>query len=197
LLGPGDQLEIVAFNERTTRLHSFGDDPRNVSVALRSITATGMTGLYDALLVAEDDLRRSRRDGELPDAREVVIVLTDGDDTASLVGFDEVLPAFRRTGALVYSVSLRAGPNGQSLGATWPLLDLARETGARAFSVPRLDALPALYQAINAEVRQLYRIGYVSNDDRRDGHWRTITVRVPSKDARIQARAGYYATRAK
>jgi len=59
--------------------------------------------------------------------------------------------------------------------------------------VPILDKLPALYEEIAAEVRHLYRIGYVSNDERRDGQWRQVAVRVLTRDARVRTRAGYYA----
>ena len=200
LLAPGDRLEVMAFNHRTMRLHGFGDDPAHMpgaltqamEAALASIGASGTTALYDALLVATNDLVRSRG-SVLPETRDVIIVLSDGEDTSSRVGFEEVLPVVRRSGVLVYSVSLRASERGEWLGASWPMLQLARDTGARALGIPSLAALPDLYREIDAEVRHLYRLAYVSNDTRRDGQWRTISVRVPSRDARVSTRAGYYA----
>ena len=194
LLGPYDQLEIIAFNDRAERVHAFSDDRAHVPVALTSINATGATSLYEALLVSAGDLVRARQDA-LPETREAVIVLSDGEDTASRIGFEEVLPVLRRSGALVYTISLREGAAGEWLGASWPLLALARDTGARALGVARLDALPALYAEIGEEVRHLYRIGYVSNDERRDGQWRSVSARVLSRDARVRTRAGYYASR--
>ncbi len=203
LLGPEDRLEIIAFNQRAERLHAFSDDRAHVPSALSSSIGTtlsssrgttGSTALYDALLVGANELLRARG-GTLPDTREVVIVLSDGEDTSSRMGFDEVLPALRRSGALMYSVSLRADDRGGWLGASWPLLQLARDTGARALGVPDLDALPALYAEIDAEVRHLYRIGYVSSDERRDGQWRDVSVRVLSRDAQVRTRAGYYPSR--
>ena len=194
LLGPNDRLEIIAFNQRAGRVHAFDDDPERVPRALASITASGSTSLYDALLVAANDLVRARR-GALLDTREVVIVLSDGEDTASLVGFEDMLPALQQTGALVYTVSLREGAEGERLGAAWPLLKLARDTGARALGVPRLGALPTLYAEIDAEVRHLYRIGYVSNNARRDGQWRTVSVRLSSRNGIARTRAGYFAPR--
>lgn len=193
-LGPDDQIEIITFNDRAERVHAFGDDPTHAPVALASIEATGGTSLYDALLVAANDMVRARNDA-LPETREAIIVLSDGEDTASLVGFEEVLPVLRRSAALVYTVSLRQGEEGEWLAGSWPLLQVARDTGARALGVPRLEALPALYAEIGAEVRHLYRIGYMSNDERRDGQWRTVSVRVLSRDARVRTRAGYYASR--
>ena len=201
-LEPGDRLEVVAFNHRTMRLHGFSDDPAqmpstltsSMGAALASIGSSGSTALYDALLVATNDLVKSRG-GALPETRDVVIVLSDGEDTSSRVGFEEVLPVVRRSGVLVYSISLRASERGEWLGANWPMLQLARDTGARALGVPRLEALPEIYREIDAEVRHLYRLAYVSNDTRRDGQWRTISLRVPSHDARVTTRAGYYAPR--
>ena len=205
LLGPDDRLEILAFNRRATRVHAFDDNPAHVPTALSSSigatltsssdVATGSTALYDALLVATNEVMRARR-APLPESREVIVLLSDGEDTSSRVGFEEVLPVLRRSGALVYSVSLRATDRGNWLGANWPMLAIARDTGARALGVPRLDALPELYREIDTEVRHLYRIAYVSNNDHRDGQWRTISVRVPSRDTRIRTRSGYYAPRA-
>ena len=191
-LEPDDTLGIITFNQQAARIHAFGDDPLRAVTSLGSLTATGSTSLYDALLVAANDLARARNDA-LPDTREAVIVLSDGEDTASRVGFEEVLPVLRRTGALVYSISLRTNEKGAWLGATWPLLAMARDTGGRALSVPNLTALPGLYAEIDAEVRHLYRIGYVSTDERLDGRWRNVSVRVISREARVRARAGYYA----
>ena len=191
-LEPDDTLGIITFNQQAARIHAFGDDPLRAATSLGSLTATGSTSLYDALLVAANDLARARNDA-LPDTREAVIVLSDGQDTASRVGFEEVLPVLRRTGALVYSISLRTNEKGAWLGATWPLLAMALDTGGRALSVPNLSALPGLYAEIDAEVRHLYRIGYVSTDERLDGRWRNVSVRVISREARVRARAGYYA----
>lgn len=194
LLGPDDQLEIIAFNDRAARVHAFGDDLQGVPAALASITADGRTSLYDALAVAANDLARARQNA-LPDIREVVIILSDGEDTASLVGFDEVLSLARRSGALVYTVSLREGAGGTWLGPSWPLLALAHDTGARALGASSLDLLPALYAEIDAEVRHLYRVGYISSDERRNGQWRTVSVRVRPPVAHARTRAGYYAPR--
>lgn len=187
-----DTLGIITFNQQAERIHAFGDDPSRAPASLGSLTATGTTSLYDALLVAANELARARNHA-LPDTREAVIVLSDGEDTASHVGFEEVLPVLRRTGALVYSISLRTDRKGTWLGATWPLLAMARDTGGRALGVPTLAALPALYAEIDAEMRHLYRIGYVSADERHDGQWRDVSVRVISRDAKVRTRAGYYA----
>ena len=193
-LHPEDRLEIIAFNQQAKRVLAFDDDPSRAAAALDSIRPWGTTSIYEALLVAVNDLVRARGGAE-PETREVIIVLSDGEDTGSVVGFDEALPVVRRSGAIVYTLSLRTDAKGIWLGATWPLLELARDTGGRTLGVPVLEKLPELYAEIAAEVRHLYRIGYVSNDERRDGQWRLVAVRVLTRDARVRTRAGYYAAR--
>lgn len=191
LLGPRDRMKVIAFNERATIISSPAADAW--SDALAPLTPTGATALYDAMVLAAHELGRIRRASDHLTARDVIIVLSDGEDTASLVGFEEMLPRLRRSGALVYGLSLRAGRNGQPTGAPWPLLRLAHETGATAMSVAELAQLDRLYEQIAVEVRHMYRIGYVSSDPRADGEWRTLSVRVADPRARIRTRAGYYA----
>ena len=199
-LSSEDRLEIVAFNHRALRVHAFDDDPRlaaatstaSLESARLSLGSNESTALYDALLVAIEDLVRSRRRG-VGEARDVVILLSDGEDTSSRVDFEEALNVVRRSSVLVYSVSLRASERGEWLGPGWPMLQLAHDTGARAIGISSLETLPELYREIDAEMRHLYRLGYTSTDTTRDGKWRTISVRLSSPDARASTRSGYYA----
>jgi Ca-activated chloride channel family protein len=202
LLRSDDRLAIIAFNRQAKMIHGFADSQTHAATGLSSDIAalmawraqsTGSTALYDALLVAVNQLTQARRESSSP-TREVVVLLSDGEDTSSRVGFEEVRPVLRRSGALTYSVSLRVDGRGQWTGPAWPMLALAQDTGARAVGVSHLDRLPEFYREIVAEVRHLYRIGYVSSDSRSDGQWRAISVRVPARDARVRARAGYYAS---
>ena len=192
-LSADDKMEIITFNEKASIALAFEDERARAAETLHHISASGMTALNEALLVAVNELRRVRTVYG-SEAREVVIVLSDGEDTASVIGFEEILRAVRSSGALVYTLSLRTSPSGEWLGANWPLLQLAADTGGRAVAVPRLDALEELYHDIVTEVRHLYRLGYVSSNSRRDGTWRSVSVRMRSGDARIQTRAGYYAS---
>ncbi|MGE3843088.1 MAG: VWA domain-containing protein [Vicinamibacterales bacterium] len=192
---PGDRLEIISFNHRAERVQAFDSLPGQTAMALARMKAGGTTALYDALLVAANDLTRIGPSEW--SSRRVVIVLSDGEDTASLVGFEEVLPVLRRSGALVYGVSLRTDVDGRWLGGTWPLLAVARDTGARVIGVPTLTSLSSLYAQIEAEARHLYRIGYVSTNQRDDGRWRTVSVRVAVGGVRARTRTGYYAPSAR
>lgn len=188
-LRPDDRLEIIAFNQRATVVPSRAVSPD--ATALAALTARGSTALYDAMVVAAHQVRRGR-EAAARETRDVIIVLSDGEDTSSLIDFDEVQPVLRRSGALVYGISLRVGPHGEWLGATWPLQQLARDTGALAVGVPRLEMLTDLYAQIADEARRMYRVGYVSSNASRRG-WREVKVRVNAPDSTARTRAGYYA----
>jgi hypothetical protein len=75
------------------------------------------------------------------------------------------------------------------------MAQVARDTGARAVAVPDAKALPALYADIDAEIRQMYRLGYISDDATRTGAWRAVSVRTRTPNLQVRTRTGYYAPR--
>ncbi len=189
-----DHLEVIAFDLRAEWVHPFASDPSTVRAALATLRPGGTTSLFEALSVAVNDIARARRTRPR-EFRDVIVLLSDGEDTSSVVAFEDVLDLVRRSGVLVYAVALRSDGKDGWLGPTWPLMQLARDTGGRALGVPTLDALPALYREIASEIRHLYRIGYVPGHSRSDGAWRSVTVRVLNTDMQARTRAGYYAPR--
>jgi Ca-activated chloride channel family protein len=101
--------------------------------AIDRIAPVGDTALYNALYVTLKDLGRTRTDDL---ARRAIVVLSDGEDTASMVNDEQLLDLARRAGVVVYAVGLQtpppAGHRGESL-PTYFLTALARETGGRAY----------------------------------------------------------------
>ena len=198
-LGPDDQLSIIAFGKRAQRLASFSDDRRVASDALLTAEASGTTAMYDAMMVALDDIAKARRH-RTRDMRDVLLVLTDGDDTASVNAFEEVKATARRSDVMVYAVAIRLSHDAlpgltRNVAPPWPLMDLAAESGGVAVSAPAIDRLPALFDDILAEISHLYRVGYVSTNTTHDGGWRRIAVRVTGKDLIARTRSGYVAPR--
>jgi VWFA-related protein len=81
------------------------------------------------------------------------------------------------------------------LAAPYHLSQLAHDTGGRPIAVRNLESLTSIYEEIAAELRHLYRLGYVPAQAARDGRWHAISVRVRRPDARVRTRTGYYAPR--
>ena len=131
--------------------------------------------------------------------RQAIVVLSDGEDTSSLVDFDEVLELAKRSETSIYSIGLRA-PHRRSRGgfqeADFVLRQLSNETGGRAFFPQSIGDLTTIYERIADELSSQYTLGYTSNNPRRDGMWRRIIVRVDRPDAAARTKQGYYAPRA-
>ena len=194
ILRADDLVEIMSFNERANLRYELGADHEQAKASLNSIAAAGATRLYEAVLVAVRDLERAERH-RTTEYRNVVIVLSDGEDTNSRLPFDDVLEDIRRSGVIVYTISLRPKHQHQTGAPLWQMNLLAFDTGGRAVAIHDLEGLAKTYEDINTELVNLYRIGYVPSNAMRDGSWRAISIRVPSATLVVRTRSGYYAPR--
>ncbi len=198
-LRPEDLGQVVQFNERTTVLQDFTADRAALEGAIRNTSASGSTALYNALYVTLKQLRNQGR----PEAprRRAIVLLSDGEDTASLVNDDQVLALARQADVGVYVIGLRPDraldrQRAAFSQATYFLTTLTRDTGGEVYFPSSLSELDAVYERVAEELRSQYTVGYVSRNERRDGKWRRIVVRTPThEDLRVRHKLGYYAAR--
>ena len=129
--------------------------------------------------------------------RRAIIVLSDGEDTSSLVTYEEVLDLAKRSETAIYTIGLQTKDAPQSKGfreAEFVLRQFAQETGGRAFFPSRVEDLKDVYGQIADELSSQYTLGYASKNSRRDGAWRRIDVQVARPRARSpRTKRGYYA----
>ncbi len=196
-LRPQDLAQVVQFNELATTLQPFTNDQAALEAAVRRTEASGSTALHNALYIALKDLMRDKKAAEL--RRRAIVLLSDGEDTSSLVSDDQVLELARKSEINIYAIRLSsARPQDHSRQAfsqaEYLVNALARDTGGRAYFPTSLGELDAVYDRIAEELRTLYSVGYVSSNARRDGKWRRIVVRVPDRDGlSVRHKLGYYA----
>lgn len=193
-LRPQDLVEVIAFDDIADRLFALGADHAAAERTIADVSVNGQTRLFEAVVVALRDLEHAQR-ARSAEYRNVIVILSDGEDTGSRLPFDVVLEDVRRSGVLVYGISLRTDERDRWLAPLRELAQLGYDTGGRAVAVRDLDSLAPVYEEIGAELRHLYRIGYVPSPVVRDGRWRSLSVRVARADARVRTRAGYYAPR--
>jgi len=198
-LREGDRGAVAAIGSTVSLHQSMTPDLARVDEALRSTHADGNTALYDALYVVLRQYQQELRDtGEI--RRQVLVLLSDGLDTASHVSFDDVLDLVRRVQVTIDVVSLGEDPallkrrvGRQAFEAAHALCVLAQESGGRLFTPRAARELPAIYQAIAAELSNQYVIGYLPGQAT-DGTFRRVSVGVLRPKAGIvRTRAGYYA----
>lgn len=194
-LRPEDLAEIVDFDSRVDILQRFTNDILELEQAIRQTSAGGSTSLYNAIYIALRELAKAPlREADV--RREAVIVLSDGEDTSSLVTFDEVLELAKRSDTAIYSIGLQSDDIRARRGfreADFVLRQLAQETGGRAFFPEEIEELPAIYQQISDELSSQYSVGYISANPLRNGAWRRIIVRADREAVESRTKQGYYA----
>jgi Ca-activated chloride channel family protein len=195
-LRPEDLAEIISFDSRFAVLQGFTSKPDELEVAIRKTTAGGSTSLYNAVYVALMDMKkiRARQADEI--RRQAIVLLSDGEDTSSLVTFDQLLDVAKRSETAVYAIGLRSKegePGGKGFKeAEFVLRELTSETGGRVFFTPKIEELPSVYAQISDELSSQYLVGYSSRNPRRDGAWRRVVVRVDRPNLNARTKQGYY-----
>lgn len=197
-LRPEDEAQVVAFNHRYQLAQEFTSDQGLLEKAIGDIRADGATGVYNALYLTLRDPRLQSRTNEL--RRRAIVILSDGEDTASLVSDDQVLERARKSDVIIYSISMRR-PEGAVLAdqaaarslAAFFLTAIARDTGGRSYFPNTLSDLDGLYDRIGAELRSQYALGYVSSNLVRDGKFRRISIQTTRGNLLLRHRLGYYA----
>jgi Ca-activated chloride channel family protein len=193
---PADLAEVISFDSRFETLQKFTNSIPELEGAIRRTVAGGSTSLYNALYVSLKDLKKVPTRVEEDVRRQAIIVLTDGEDTSSLITFDDVMDLARRSETAIYPIGLMADESTQSKGfreATYALRQLATDTGGRAFFPSEAKVLSNVYGQIYDELSSQYTVGYTSKNPRRDGAWRRLVVRVSRPNVMARTKQGYYA----
>ena len=126
--------------------------------------AGGSTSLYNAIYISLKDLKKVPAKDEQDIRRQAIILLSDGEDTSSAIGFDDVMDLARRSETAIYPIGLMADESAQSKGfreATYALRQLATDTGGRVFfptdvKSPGVDLRPDLRRAVEPVHHRLH-----------------------------------------
>ena len=196
-LSPADMATVIDFDSRVQIAREFTRARDELEQAIRATQAGGSTSLYNAVYIALRELSR-RFPFEEADAprRRAIIVLSDGEDTSSLVTFEEVLDAAARSDTVIYTIGLTdrgSGGTGPGRDGEFVLRRLAQQTGGRAFFPTDVKDLAMIYSDIGNELASQYSLAYESGSGNSDGKWRSIAVRVNRSDVSVRTRQGYYA----
>ncbi len=194
-----DVATIIDFDSTVRTAQPFTNDISMLEDAIRHTTAGGSTALFNAIYIALKELAKlNAHEGQQTSRRRAIVVLSDGDDTSSLVGFDEVLDAATQSDVVVYTIGLGrpdSGRPGALQDGAFVLRRLADQTGGRAFFPKEARELTAVYADIREELSSQYSLAYESGPGARDGQWRRIAVRVNRPDVIVRTRQGYFAPR--
>ena len=194
-LKTSDIAQVIDFDSRVQIRQGFTANQADLQAAIQQTVAGGSTSLHNAIYIALRELRKVKAVAEEDVRRQALIVFSDGEDTSSLVSFDEVLDLAKRSETSIYTIALRGADN-QTKGfreAEFVLRTLAQETGGRAFFPMKIDDLAGVYAQIGDELASRYTLGYTSSNPKRDGAWRRLVVQIARPGNRARTKNGYCA----
>jgi Ca-activated chloride channel family protein len=185
LLRPRDRAYIETFSDRPDLLAGFTADFTTIENALLALYPDRATALYDAVIMGL--FQFSGVSG-----RRAMVVLTDGEDTASENSYDDALGYAQRMGVTIYAIGVSIPST--KIATRWQLNKLASATGGKAFFVSEKSGLDRIYAEINRELRTQYLIAYTSNSEKPADELRKIKVDVDRKGVKVRTISGYYPT---
>ena len=192
-----DAIEVIDFDSQVRVAQAFTNDVAALEKAIRSTTVNGSTSLYNAIYIALRNLKKERATSAEEIRRQAIVVLSDGDDTSSLVEYDEVLDLAKRSETAIYAIGLRQQESGKPRfkEAEFVLRQLSQETGGRVFFPNNVSDLPRIYEQISEELANQYSLAYSSKNPLKNGAWRRIVVRIAKPGLTARTRLGYFGPR--
>jgi VWFA-related protein len=198
----GDLAFVISFDVNVDLLSDFTDSTEQLEAAVHRtrinaplpegpVARSGPVGtkLYDAIwLACREKLRREA-------GRKALVILSDGVDAGSDMKLEDALAAAQRTDTVIHFIVISdpgyygfGGPSGGGVARK-----LAEETGGRAIFVRDEKKLDEAFDQISEELRNQYMLGYYSTNNRRDGKFRKVQVKINRSGMKVLARKGYYA----
>jgi len=189
-----DVIEVIEFNSQVRVPQPFTNDVNALERAIRATTVNGSTSLYNAIYVSLRALKDERAKNAEEIRRQAIVVLSDGDDTSSVIEYDDVLDLAKRSETAIYAIGLRQQETGRGKfkEAEFVLRQLSQETGGRVFFPTSVGELPKIYEQISEELASQYSMAYSSKNPMRNGAWRRIDIRVTKPGLTARTRRGYY-----
>lgn len=184
-----DKAMVEAFDEVYEVVQDFTNDLDELSASLRKISPGGSTAMWDAVYYAcREKLMKQPNTGPV---RNVIVLISDGNDTQSHVYRQEAIDMAQRAEATVYTVSTNLGFS--RVEGDNNLKVLAEATGGQAFFPTTLDDVAASFVHIQHSLRSQYSVSYKPDNFVPNGQFRTISIKSIHGGFRVRARRGYYA----
>ena len=186
---PDDKAQVGAFSDKISFSGTFTGDRDDLILALKDLQYGNPTRLYDALDASIDLLDEAS-------GRKVVVVFTDGDDTASRRNFNDVLQKAREKEVMIYAIGLQSEFfNGQRMQRSRPttaLRKLADETGGGYFELKKTAELAPTFTRVAQELHALYALGF--SPQTLDGKEHRVELKVKT-GMTARARRSYIASK--
>jgi Ca-activated chloride channel family protein len=195
LLRGQDQISLFEFSTEVRQVVPFTNQASKIDRGLSSLRGGPATALYDAIYMASEKLGKQAAEGK--SARKVLVLVTDGGDTANTFTYAQALEQALRGEVMVYSIIdvPIAASAGRDTGGEHALITLAEQTGGKYFYANE-GGLDKAFAQVSEDLRTQYLIGYYPSKQAPGVDFHRIRVTVPRAAAEafdIRYRTGYYA----
>jgi Ca-activated chloride channel homolog len=189
LLRQQDQMSLIEFATDVRQLVSFTNKVPLLDRGLNALRVGDATALYDAIYLGADGLRKK-------EGRKVLVLVSDGGDTAKSTTYEEALEQALRCEVMIYSiidVPVEASA-GRDIGGEHALITLSEQTGGKSFYASA-GGLEKAFEKVSEDLRTQYLLGYYPRNQEPGHSFHRIQVSVPraaASDFNIRYRTGYY-----
>jgi VWFA-related protein len=206
-----DMAFLISFGAETELMQDLTNSARLLSEGLNKLQVNAGVGglhpgpvptsgpprgtlLYDAVYLAAEEKLKSEV------GRKVVVAITDGVDQGSRMTMNQAIEAAQKSDTVIYCIEYYdamayGGGFGFGGGGGSAMRKMSEETGGRVYKVDRKHTLNDIFKELQDEMRSQYAIGYTPMNDKKDGSYRRLEIKLANKDLKAQARKGYYAVK--
>jgi len=194
VLRPQDGIALFQFSEIVNEVLPFTSQLKSLDRAIERLHPGSATALYDALFLGSQAL--DKRQG-----RKVMVVITDGGDTASKVDYQDAVRSAEEAEAIVYSIIVVPveASAGRDTGGEHALVQISEDTGGKYYYASSLAQLDDAFKQISDELRTQYLLAYYPSQRLSESEFRRIQVRVDgvpdASSLKVRHRTGYYTSK--
>ncbi len=196
LLREQDELDLMDFSDTVREIVPFTNQKKKIVAGLNEIQHGSETALFDAVYLASDRLSQTRNDAG---RRRVLVLITDGSDTAKRSRYGQALEQAQRAGAMIYSIIIVPiwADAGRNTGGEHALVQMSNDTGGKYFYVEDKKDLEPAFARVSDDLRTQYVLGYYAPQKGTDTSFRAVRVRMKDPELKgkyeLRHRTGYYA----
>lgn len=193
VMRPADEAAIYSVESDSYLAQPLTSDIGRLERTIESFgKPEGSTSLFDAIIDAAAYLRPYT-------GRRVLVIVSDGVETTSQNDFETTMQRVLADDCQIFIVQtgLYDGANLRALAAERRMEQLAGQTGGAVYIPKTRNEVDLAFQQIAADLAHQYVLSYYPGDERRDGRFHVIDLRLRArKDVRVRARKGYYSPKA-
>ena len=193
LARPADRIAIVAFTNEMRIVSDLSNDRAALIASIKDLKMNGGSRIWDALKYTYKNIISKESQGR----RSAIVFMTDGEDGSLNTTYADLMEIVRQGETTIFSVYLdtsyyqlpkRAQMSEKSMSM------LAQESGGKIYSVQKLKDLTGVYEQVVNDLSRVYSISYEPSDEKRDGGWRELQVKIRNRPSLVaRSRPGYYA----